>query len=142
MKKIEINIPDDYEVIYDDNRVAIGLQKIKPSYNTVLEVLYTNSEPPLTYQEPVFNDKMKEKISAMTKLMNVAKFLNGPDWKYIPVNAWEIVIGPYDKKLKPLKISQLEKTPRIVYFKSSNAVKEAIDMLGEKVVRLALSTEW
>ena len=42
MKKIEINIPDDYEVIYDDNRVAIGLQKIKPSYNTVLEVLYTN----------------------------------------------------------------------------------------------------
>ena len=142
MKKIEINIPDDYEVIYDDNRIAIGLQKIKPSYNTVLEVLYTNSEPPLTYQEPVFNDKMKEKISAMTKLMNIAKFLNGPDWKYIPGNAWEIVIGPYDKKLKPLKISQLEKTPRIVYFKSSNAVKEAIDMLGEKVVRLALSTEW
>ena len=78
----------------------------------------------------------------MTKLMNVAKFLNGPDWKYIPGNTWEIVIGPYDKKLKPLKISQLEKTPRIVYFKSSNAVKAAIDMLGEKVVRLALSTEW
>ena len=76
MKKIEINIPDDYEVIYDDNRIAIGLQKIKPSYNTVLEVLYTNSEPPLTQQAPVFNDKMKEKISAMTKLMNVAKFLN------------------------------------------------------------------
>lgn len=88
--------------------------------------------------------KQAEKLLAINKLMNVAKYLNKgwqPNWdekegfnKYC---IWYNIT--YDKLI--IDASQNLSSCGI-YFKSEKLAQQAIDILGEETVKLALSTDW
>lgn len=85
--------------------------------------------------------KQAEKLLAINKLMNVAKYLNEdwqPDWNnnyenkhYLRICNEKIEIG-----CATIYISD------IVYFKSEGLAKQAIEILGEETIKLALCADW
>lgn len=73
--------------------------------------------------------------------MNVAKYLNG-DWKPDWGNKLQIkfYIAIY---LGYIVVYRVSSTNDInVFFKSEEAAQQAIDILGEETIRLALSTDY
>lgn len=86
--------------------------------------------------------KQLEKLLAINKLMNVAKYLNGdwqPDWNDDNIKYF-IELDCLDNKLNIARISSFNCS--IVYFKSEELVKQAIEILGEDTIRLALCTDY
>lgn len=84
--------------------------------------------------------KQAEKLLAINKLMNVAKYLNGdwePNWETAELKYTFVVL--YNK----LRIHDLHSSNfSSVYFKSKELAKKAIEILGEDTIKLALSTDW
>lgn len=87
------------------------------------------------------SQKQVEKLLAINKLMNVAKYLNR-DWK----PDWKSCERKY--RLRTLDTGELDVTyndafvESSVYFKSQELAQQAIDILGEETIKLALSTDW
>lgn len=91
----------------------------------------------ISIEIPTFSDKEAEKLSAIGALLATAKFIN-KDWK----PDWE---GYAEKKyyisLKSKKISveyTIDYNNSIVYFRTEELTKLAVQILGEDTVRLAL----
>lgn len=91
----------------------------------------------------ITSEKHSKKLEAINKLMNVAKYLNGDwkhdmhfdvyaDWKY----TFEIV------NHSKLVIANHLYIKSIVYFKTEELARQALEILGEDVIRTALSTDW
>lgn len=81
--------------------------------------------------------KQAEKLLAINKLMNVAKYLNGdwkPDWRN---ESYFIAIVDGN-----IKVFVSYPTDLNIHFKNGELAKQAIDILGEETIRLALSTDW
>jgi hypothetical protein len=83
------------------------------------------------------------KLEAINKLMNTAKYLNGENW----LRSSELGATKYNiyQELREDKlIVGTHNTIRAasVYFKSEKLAKQAIDILGEETIKLALSTDW
>lgn len=86
--------------------------------------------------------KQAEKLLAINKLMNVAKYLNGEDWKPDWDNEDELKYF-INKNRAGIYVSRNNcNIFSIVYFKTKEAAQQAIDILGEETIRLALSTDW
>lgn len=88
--------------------------------------------------------KQAEKLLAINKLMNVAKYLNG-DWK----PNWNNNNKEYKYYIWYLPINNnlaicntISKCTSIVFFKSKELAQQAIDILGEETIKLALCTDW
>lgn len=82
--------------------------------------------------------KQAEKLLAINKLMNVAKYLNGEDWR--PDRSKEsyfIAIVNGD-----IKVFVSYPTDLNIHFKNGELAKQAIDILGEETIRLALCNNW
>lgn len=88
------------------------------------------------------SEKQVEKLLAIIQLMNVAKYLNDdwqPNWEehnneskwYI--NLYHEIIGVN---------YTTHYNGQIVYFKSKELAEQAISILGEETIKLALSTDW
>nr|DAX08821.1 MAG TPA: hypothetical protein [Bacteriophage sp.] len=88
------------------------------------------------------SEKQVKKLLAIIQLMNVAKYLNGdwqPNWNstyeenkyYLRICNRKIEIG-----CATVYISD------IVYFKSKELAQQAIGILGEETIKLALCTDW
>ena len=85
-----------------------------------------------------------EKLLAINKLVNVAKYLNG-DWKpnwgagnnkekfYLYHNLADDIVYIKDAYYM---------TSHVVYFKNENLAQQAMDILGEDTIRLAISPYW
>ena len=89
----------------------------------------------------VYSKEAQQKVIAIIKLLNVAKFLNGdwkPDWE--DGNEIKYGIGIYNGKIEvePTAIYQTS----FVYFRTEELAKQAVAILGEDTVRLALTTEY
>lgn len=88
------------------------------------------------------SEKQAEKLLAINKLMNVAKYLNG-DWE---PNFEDNIPKYYIEVDQHLKLIRIDYTCRqiysVVYFKNSDLAEQVIEILGEDTVRLALSTDW
>lgn len=86
--------------------------------------------------------KQAEKLLAINKLMNVAKYLNGewkPDWSKGGEEKWFLKFDEH----RIVYAGSVEYTCFCnVFFKSEDAAQQAIDILGEETIRLALSTDW
>lgn len=86
--------------------------------------------------------KQGGKLLAINKLMNVAKYLNGdwkPDWKNSKEEKWFLKIDECNN----VCTGDVEYTCLCnVFFKSCDFALQAIDILGEETIRLALSTDW
>ena len=88
--------------------------------------------------------KQLEKLLAINKLMNVAKYLNDgwvPDWNNNHEHKYYILINKISKD----KIV-IEEIYRIisnnVYFKSLQLAEQAVEILGEDVIRLSFCTDY
>ena len=157
MKQITITVPDNCELKQNGNTYTIVEKEKKLTYNDVAEKLF-GSRKDIHYigeYGEIFKTKAKriydlnnctsekqaKKLLAINKLMNVAKYLNGnwqPDWgkntecKYyinihneqleVAFNIWVYDVG--------------------IYFKSEACAKQAIEILGEEIIKLALCTDY
>ena len=84
--------------------------------------------------------KQAEKLLAMNKIMNVAKYLNG-DWQAVFDGATTNWMIYYDiNKLTIIGYKYIHSS--FVYFKTKELAQQAIEILGEETIKLALSTDW
>lgn len=87
--------------------------------------------------------KHAEKLLAINKLMNVAKYLNAgwkPNWKDSSSYKYYINYTPYRESIN-ISYSNVT-TGDIVYFKTEELAKQAIEILREDNIILALSSDW
>lgn len=158
-KEMKIVPPEGYEI--DKENSTFECVKFKPikkdlTYEDVAIKLFRNNHcfhinqrGVITYCEKVFDyvsqmpnnctsEKQAEKLLAINKLMNVAKYLNGEDWR--PDSSKEsYFIAIMDGNIK---VFVSYPTYLNIHFKNGELAKQAIDILGEETIRLALSTDW
>ena len=90
--------------------------------------------------------KQAEKLTAINKLLNVAKFLNknkdGTDWVPDWGDTHELKYYPliYDDGLQSGITEDMNHS--IVYFRTKELLDKAVQILGKDVVRTALTTEY
>lgn len=161
-KEVKIQVPEGYEIgkenstfdciklkpikkvlSYED--VAKELFKDKKGYYTDIRgiILYTKFfENQYLDETNCTSEKQAQKLLAINKLMNVAKYLNGewqPDWD----NEEKKYFLYYPMCKEDFQIDYAcSYINSIVYFKSEEAAQQAIEILGEETIRLALSTDW
>ena len=89
------------------------------------------------------SQKQAEKLLAINKLLNVAKFLN-KDWKPDEIDGklWTIGIEKYSKTIIPVEVGAYDFRTEIVYFRTEDLTKQAVAILGEDTMRLALTNDW
>lgn len=127
------------ELTYEDITKELFFHKESYSMDNIDIYGYSDT---INYQEKVMAKSYRqlEKLLAINKLMNVAKYLNGdwnPDWKDHQ-NKYHIAIV-----LDQIDISSVTAlNSEIVYFKTKELAQQAINILGEDTIKLALSTNW
>lgn len=94
--------------------------------------------------------KQAEKLLAINKLLNVAKFLNknedGSDW--VPdfnneSQLWYLYIDyQSDEKGKIMIDWKKNFQSEVVYFRTKELARQAVQILGEDAVKLALTANW
>lgn len=159
MKQITITVPDNCELKQDGNTYTIVEKEKKVTYEDVSKKLFGNrtcfyvntigeiveaTRIVLDVSEPPNNctsKKQAEKLLAINKLMNVAKYLNGdwqPDWDYRHEKKYYISVD--NEQIKINFLTDLHCS--VIYFKSEELVRKAIEILGEETIRLALCTDY
>lgn len=148
-KEVKIQVPEGYEI--DKENSTFDCIKFKPikkvlTYEDVIHKLNDDAIGVYTSLPRTFitSSKQSEKLLAINKLMNVAKYLNGewrPDWG----NAKErkYYIEYYDRYNK-YSVGNLISVNNFgqVFFISEEAANKALEILGEETIKLALSTDW
>ena len=160
-KEMKIVPPEGYEI--DKENSTFEIVRFKPikkalTYEEVVKELFFGNDVPfidavgkprigkiedcyLLDPNNCTSIKQCEKLLAINKLMNVAKYLNG-DWKPDWGNKLQIkfYIAIYLGNLVAYRVSSTNNIN--VFFKSEEAAQQASDILGEETIRLALSTVW
>lgn len=161
-KEIKITPPDGYEVdkenstfdcikfkkkyavSYEDVEKELFEEKVSyyiTSFGTVDSICVSTTKNNFNH---CVSFKQANKLLAINKLMNVAKYLNGnwkPDWNDSEEYKFYICINNMYRK-EDLDIS-INTTYRLafVYFKTEEFAKQAIKILGEETIRFALSAD-
>lgn len=161
-KEVKIKVPEGYEI--DKENSTFDCIKFKPikkvlTYNDVTEELFKDKDAHYTDEHGrVFHSKIigkqfldnnnctserqAQKLLSINKLMNVARYLNGewrPNWNDGDERKWTLYIGKQNK----IGVDFLcDYVISFVYFKSEEAAQQAIEILGEETIKLALSTDW
>lgn len=159
MKEQVIQIPDTVEVKeIKDGKIILVEKKKKLTYEDVAKELfsnpcfYINTNGCITSTDSLAcfttdltnctSSKQAEKLLAINQLMNVAKYLNGdwqPDWKGDELKYYIEI----DTVIDDLCFDNTSfYNGSIVYFKSKKLIKQAIEILGEDTIRLALCTDY
>lgn len=164
-KEIKIQVPDGYEI--DKENSTFEWIKLKPinkclTYEDVAKKMFCDDEcwyiDEYAYinrrgvgvteygsKNPIIctSKKQAEKLLAINKLLNVAKYLNRewkPNWKDADERKYFIYICPRDYYIG-VKSATVHMSD-IVYFKSEELAKQAIEILGKETIKTALSTDW
>ena len=141
MKEQIIQIPDNFEIKeIKDNKIILVEKEKKLTYKDVIKGLYPHSHEKV--MAGYFNsEKHLQKLIAINKLMNVAKYLNGdwqPNWSNDDNKYYIIMNG---NGLLWIHCDTFYNSA-IVYFKSIELAKQAIEILGEETIKLALCTDY
>ena len=148
--------PEGMEAYQEGNEIKFRPIQKKITYRDIAEILFKVRAVYITSYGDIATDiyphkvgrgmyttskKQAEKLSAINKLLNVAKYLNGdwqPNWNDIEENKYyiKIDIGRIQIGCANTIFSD------IVYFKSIKLAEQAIEILGEETIMLALSTDW
>lgn len=161
-KELKIQVPEGYEI--DKENSTFECIKFKPikkavSYEDIEKLLFNgeNIDYCINAQSrtkgSIFNttdmefiqcvsEKQLAKVIAIAKLMNVAKYLNGKDWQPDWDNGEKGKYYIYHQNGKFNIDYVYSYTTMNIYFKSEEAAQQAIDILGEDTIRLALSTDY
>lgn len=98
--------------------------------------------PHMTDKNNCTSVKQAKKLLAINMLLNVAKYLNDgwePNWDDADEKKYIIFLG----LRKKINIScTILANGYIVYFKTEELAEQAIEILGEETIKLALSTDW
>lgn len=144
-KEVKISVPEGYEI--DKENSTFDCIKFKPikkflTYDDCLRKLKKRGKPIRIEANLIYTSyKQNCKLEAINKLMNVAKYLNGdwkPNWNEVK-QKWSFEIS---KTGKIHTSWTLYYNYSVVYFKSEELAKQALEILGEETVKLALSTDW
>ena len=122
-----------------------GAHNLKPqmkvTYDTILSDLKEVGKFSVIPANLVYaSRKQFEKVEAITKLLNVAAWLNG-DWKADFKNTerkWYLSIIDGQIKLD----YTISNNYSVVYFRTNELALQAIQILGEETIRLALTTDY
>ncbi len=156
-KEVKIVVPENYEIDRKNSTFeCIKFKKKLLTYVNIVENLFNGKKcyyidgngiiRSCDVYDTALNNatsaKQLEKLLAINKLMNVAKYLNG-DWKPDWDNAEELKHYIWVSSSKNLTISWHKcDFNSAVYFKSKELAQQAIDILGKNTICLALSTDW
>lgn len=89
--------------------------------------------------------KHEKKINAINKLLEVAKYLNGdwkPDWNNEDNEFYTLGIDPDYNSVKVIEVNMQRVPTELVYFRTKELAEQAIQILGEETIRLALSCDY
>lgn len=160
MKEITITVPDNCELKKDGNTYTVVEKEKKLTYEDIAKKLFDtdfntfrigidgeiiNYKCLLSHScsTNCTSRKQAAKLLAINKLMNVAKYLNGdwqPDWSNMKECKYYIY---YSNGYKTLNIdSVLSIQNDIIFFKSRELAYQAIEILGEETIKLALCTDY
>lgn len=157
-QSLEFKIPEGY--IFDKDNSTENVIRFKPikkkiKYYDIAKKLFLNkityfisvdgkiSSYLLKENPSIANNatskQQLEQLLALNKLMNVAKYLNGnwkPNWNNYNTTKWFIFFD-HDKKEIQTR-SWYIINPGCVYFKSKELALQAIEILGEKEIKVTL----
>ena len=155
-EEIKITVPEGYEIDKENSTFeCIKFKKKGLTYEDVAEELFKNKKTyflgtlaHIDYFIPEANgiylannatsEKQLQRLLAINKLMNVAEYLNEgwkPDWKD-GTNKWYLLWHASCKKFDTISLSHLQYTEPV--FKTQKLALQAIEILGEEEVKLAL----
>ena len=127
---LTIDIPEGMEIDLENSNLAKGIIKLKPKNLTYEDILqaYTTE-----YGSIVVSSRNIDKLLAISKLMDIAKYYNG-DWKY-KVNGGERgYMIAYDNSIKEppyYKVNVINPTTNVYYgnpiFENGFDAKAVID---------------
>lgn len=156
-KEIKITVPEGYEIDEENSTFECIKFKKQLTYNNIVKELFKKNCFFVTYDGTVgyLNDigvaqnhpnnctskRQAEKLLAINKLMNVAKYLNDgwePDWENVTSNKYLIDI--YHNKLGVWAVNA--RNCASVHFKTEKLAEQAIEILGEETIKLALCTDY
>lgn len=156
MNKIEIEIPVDKEVDWEASakQKQIVLKDKQLTYEDVCKVLFNEGHyfidnlgeihemySPAYDPNAATSKHQLECILAKNKLANVARYLNG-DWKPGKTvlghfDAYVLYVTPNKDYIGYIKIQNCAHNSNVL-FKSMELAKQAIEILGEEIIKLAL----
>lgn len=155
-KELKIEIPQGYEIDEEKStfkKIVFKKIKEKLTYEKIASKLFEYEDHYYTNADGIIKETsigwscpnaapteyQLQRLLALNKLMNVAHYLNDgwePDWK----KATQYKYFMYYNNTK--KIFQIDSNTfvnyGIVYFKSRELVEQAIEILGEETIKLAL----
>lgn len=160
MKEQIIQLPDNFEFKeIKDGKIILVEKEKNLTYEDVVRKLFGNREDIHYIGEygDIFKTKTKsihdlnnctslkqaQKLLAINKLMNVAKFLNEgwqPNWHNGEEDKYYIQIETLTDDLIIDCTNLFNRF--ITYFKSEELAKKAIEILGEETIKLALCTNY
>lgn len=160
-KEFKIQVPEGYEI--DKENSTFDCIKFKPiknvlTYEDVAKELFLRKTGYYTdkfgsmcsavlYDSQYLDsnnctsEKQVQKLLAINKLMNVAKYLNGdwkPNWGDSNERKYYISMDGGNIEVSMVISSHCVE----VYFKTPKLAQQAIEILGEETIKLALSTDW
>lgn len=162
-KVLKIEIPEGYEIDKEKStfeKIVFKLKPKKDNYKDVCKKLFYRkrsyywddngniiSAGCTNYSYEDLNnctsEKQAKKLLAINQLLNVAKYLNGdwkPDWKNVNEGKYCITLDYNYNKISTHRTCML--LEGIVYFKTKELAKQAIEILGGETIKLAYSTDW
>ena len=165
-KEFKIEIPEGYEI--DEENSTFECIKFKKKGLTYQDIskrffctgdgytIYTDNDGSIkrckkgpfggTNPNNCTSEKQAEKLLAINKLMNVAKYLNDgwkPDWNTTAEKKYYIVVSNnFFDNSKIIIFYTYTNNNSSVYFKTEKLAKEAIRILGEDTIRLVYSTDY
>ena len=154
-EEIKITVPEGYEIDKENSTFeCIKFKKKRLTYNDVAEKLFKNKKTyfigalaDISYYTPTCNmhqannaasEKQLKRLLAINKLMNVATYLNG-DWKpnfADGTDKWYLLWQGYAKQLDIIGLSHIRYVGPV--FKTQKLALQAIEILGEEEIKLAL----
>lgn len=158
MKQITITVPDNCELKQDGNTYTVIEKEKKLTYNDVAKELFSTQCYYISPDSSITNAKIltnpdyikdatnctskrqAEKLLAINKLMNVAKYLNGdwqPNWDNFDDEKWAIKIEDDE-----IGVTRSGYQYGDIYFISKGLAQQAIEILGEETIKLALCTDY
>lgn len=160
-KELKIVPPEGMEYYIENDTVKFRPIKKKFTYDDIAKELFFNKNTyypqdsingsldiekvrmgNIAFTNFPFNctsEKQIDKLAAYNKLMNVAKYLNG-DWKLDWNNDYKYYPTICEDEIEIASIVCIKNSS--IYFKSEELAKQALEILGEETIRIALSTDW
>ena len=139
-KEVEIQVPEGYEI--DKENSTFECIKFKKKDLTLTEIFNESVNPTYNIELACSTAAHMDKINAINNLIFVAKYLNDgwvPDFKDINVCKYSLCVDRNDKiYIESHRITSIG----IVYFKSEELALQAIEILGEKTIKQALSNNY